>query len=124
MAGLICLSFGISSCGGGDSGKAEKSGVELTLGGDYPVVQDVTACVTEKDLEELQEFITANDEEGFKLKVAEKTANGTAFRLLEGTKVKLIDHASFGVVKVRVLDGSYKNQMGYFDTEFIKGFNN
>jgi len=128
FASLICLTICITSCGSGDGAssenqESESKGTELTLGNDYPVVADITACVTENDLDELGEFIIANDKEGFAQKVAEKTSNGTAFRLEKGTKVRLIDRG-FGWVKVRVLEGAYQNQMGYFDTEFIKGFNN
>ncbi|MGN7887410.1 hypothetical protein [Dyadobacter sp. 22481] len=120
---LVCLILTFISCGGSERTASPPQEPELEIGGDYPVMMDVTACVTEKDLDELGEFITAGDEEGFKQMIVKKVNNGTAFRLDKGTKVKLID-MGFGWVKVRVLEGAYQNELGYFDTEFIKGFNN
>jgi hypothetical protein len=105
------------------SSEQVKKDVELILGNDYPVVDDVTTAISEADLDELDEFIIANDQEGFTFKVAEKTANGTAFRLAKGTQVRLISRGMF-FVKVRVLEGPFQNNMGYFDPEFIKGFDN
>lgn len=122
FAGLFSLAVGGTSCGGSDTSEAQSQSSTLELGKDYPVIADVTAGVTKDDLDELGELIVANDKEGFALKVQEKTGNGTAFRLAEGTNVRLIDQG-WGYVKVRVLEGPYKNQMGFFDTEFIKGFN-
>jgi len=86
---------------------------------DYQIVNDATVGIKKRDLEELNEFVTANDQDGFLLTVLEKMKNGSAFRISKGTMVRVLD-LGFFYVKIRVLNGPNKNRIGYMDREFIK----
>lgn len=86
---------------------------------DYRVKYDCTVGVKKSDLEELNEYITANDQDGFLLAVRSKMNNKTAFRIVKGTSVRLLD-SGFSYVKVRILDGVNKNKVGFIDREAIK----
>ena len=86
---------------------------------DYHVKYDTTVGIKKVDLEELNEYITANDKEGFVLAVTQKTRNGSAFRISKGTMVRVLD-SEFFYAKIRVVDGNNKNKIGSIDREAIK----
>jgi hypothetical protein len=100
---------------------ASSAKVDLGIGKDYPVVEDVTVAKSEADFDELEEFVTAQDFEGWQLLRNEKIASGSAFGIVKGTKVRVINISWF-TAKIRVLEGAYANQVGYIDHQFIRGF--
>lgn len=82
---------------------------------DRYVLNDVTIGIRKTDIEELAEYVTANDKEGFVAAVHAKVKDGSAFRIAKGTKVRVLD-LGFFYSKIRVLDGPKKNKVGFMDT--------
>lgn len=86
---------------------------------DYAVNDDITLGIKKSDIEEIYEYVTANDYEGFLASIKRKLKDGSAFRITKGTKVRVIDNGFF-YSKVRVLTGSHKNRVGFIDKGQLK----
>lgn len=104
--------------------KVESPKAELKIG-DTAIVNwhdEISDCsksiliaTTKESYEKVQKILLADDEMG----IAEVLLSGEAFAVLNCTKVKIIDKATF-IRQVRILEGEQLGKSGWVSYEFVK----